>query len=121
MSYCRWSSDNWRSDVYVYAHYDGTWTTHVAGRKRVGEIPEAPSFAEPINDDWMRRYREHMDAVEAAEMVDIGLAHDGKTFKDAGPLECAATLLMLKATGYHVPPGVIEDLESEAADMAAST
>jgi hypothetical protein len=36
MSYCRWSCDDFRSDVYTYAHIDGTWTTHVAGQTRNG-------------------------------------------------------------------------------------
>lgn len=29
MSYCRWSSDNFKCDVYVYADVSGGWTTHV--------------------------------------------------------------------------------------------
>jgi len=41
MSYCRFSSSNWRSDVYVYEDVSGGWTTHVAGRRRlVQPIPE---------------------------------------------------------------------------------
>lgn len=44
MSYCRFSSMNWRSDVYVYEHVDGGWTTHVAGRRRwIQPIPELSS------------------------------------------------------------------------------
>lgn len=116
MSYCRWSSDNHRSDVYTYECIDGFWTTHVAGLKRVGEIPEHPSYSEPINDDWMRRAKVHRDAVEAAELVKIGLPHDGKTFKDTGPAECADTLKMLREAGYHVPSWAIEELEAEAAE-----
>lgn len=118
MSYCRWSSDNWRSDVYTYAHVDGTWTTHVASRKRIGELPEHPGWDEPIDNDWLRRAKAHSDAVSASELVPIGLPHDGKTFKDAGPLECAATLIMLRATGYHVPSYAIEELEAEAKEDA---
>ena len=41
MSYCRFSSMNWRSDVYVYEHVAGGFTTHVAGRRR---------FIQPIPD-----------------------------------------------------------------------
>jgi hypothetical protein len=118
MSYCRFSSDNWKSDVYVYAHVDGTWTTHVAGRKRVGELPEHPSWNEPIDDDWMRRAREHAAAVSAAEMVPIGLPHDGKTFKDGSPGECWATLVMLKTAGYHVPQYALDELYDEANEDA---
>jgi hypothetical protein len=34
MSYCRFSSDNWKSDVYVYEADEG-WVTHVAARRRM--------------------------------------------------------------------------------------
>lgn len=42
MSYCRWSSMNWRCDVYTYEDVMGGWTTHVAGRRRV--IPPIPDI-----------------------------------------------------------------------------
>jgi hypothetical protein len=37
MSYCRWSSLNWKCDLYVYDS-GGVWITHVAGRRRIGPI-----------------------------------------------------------------------------------
>lgn len=41
MSYCRFSSDNWKSDVYVYEDVGGGWTTHVAMRRRkIQPIPD---------------------------------------------------------------------------------
>lgn len=42
MSYCRWSSMNWRCDVYVYEDVGGGWTTHVAGRRRL--LPAIPDL-----------------------------------------------------------------------------
>ena len=42
MSYCRWSSMNYMSDVYVYADMAGGWTVHVAKNRRV--IPPIPSL-----------------------------------------------------------------------------
>lgn len=114
MSYCRWSSDNWKSDVYCYADVDGTWTTHVASRRRVGHIPEHPSWGDPIDDEWMHQANAHHDAVAASELVPIGLPHDGKTFKDGSPGACWATLVMLKAAGYHVPQYALDALYEEA-------
>lgn len=53
MSYCRFSSDNWRSDVYVYENVYGGWTTHVASRRRMfGPIPDLA-----ISDIAMRIHR----------------------------------------------------------------
>lgn len=34
MSYCRFSSNNFACDVYVYEDVAGGWTTHVAARKQ---------------------------------------------------------------------------------------
>jgi hypothetical protein len=55
-----------------------------------------------------------MDFLDTAERKEIGLPHDGETFKDDSPQECAATLRRLKSLGYCVPDGVIEELEAEA-------
>lgn len=118
MSYCRWSSDNWKSDVYTYACVDGTWTTHVAARKRVGELPDHPGFKPPHDEAFLRRHREYQAAVSAAELVPIGLPHDGKTFKDGSPGECWATLVMLRTAGYHVPQYALDELYDEAQEAA---
>lgn len=41
MSYCRFSSDNFMSDVYVYEDVSGGWTTHVAANcKLIPPIPD---------------------------------------------------------------------------------
>lgn len=37
MSYCRWSSDFFECDVYVYEDVAGGYTCHVAGRRRKAE------------------------------------------------------------------------------------
>ena len=45
MSYCRWSSDDFQSDVYVYEDCRGPWVVHVAGRRHVislSGLPEVP-------------------------------------------------------------------------------
>lgn len=42
MSYCRWSTDDGRSDVYVYHDIRGGWTTHVRG----GEDYNDPTSSE---------------------------------------------------------------------------
>lgn len=121
MSYCRWSSYGWKCDVYVYEDVSGGWTTRVAGRKRVAPDPcpeidweaiwrlpkeeQAAAFSA-----WRDAEREWLDR---AELVDIGLEFDGKSFNDPTPGACAATLSMLKRAGYVVPDEVIRELENE--------
>lgn len=122
MSYCRWSSDNWKSDVYTYHCVDGTWTTHVAGRRKIGHIPDDKwnDFISKKIDakEFARLHKIHMDAVGACEMVDIDLPHAGETFRDPDPSTCAATLERLRSIGYHVPQYAIDDLKQEASEIA---
>ena len=53
MSYCRWSSMNWRCEVYVYEDLCGGWTTHVASRRRV--VQPVPSLLFCRFGEWIRR------------------------------------------------------------------
>jgi hypothetical protein len=148
MSYCRWSSMNWGCDVYVYENVSGYWTTHVAGRRRIfPPIPDIgwrrmPSFgavwdkearAATYPSKWHRRcahafywlanlwHRLHMFNLGLIPLRTIGLPHDGETFNDAGPAECADTLESLSRAGYVVPQNVIKALREEAADAAGHT
>jgi hypothetical protein len=113
MSYCRWSSDDFQCDVYVYASDQG-YTTHVAGRR--------PAFAKPLPpladypDAWFVRHEVVRRMVEVAELVDIGLEHDGESFYDYTPDECAERLEYLRSCGYNVPQYAIDELREEAAE-----
>ena len=89
--------------------------THVAARKRVGEIPEVPNILTTPSDAWIKAYKEHMDAVEKAELVPIGLSEDGKTFNDPDLESFLETVKLLKNLGYHVPDYVIEEIHEEIA------
>jgi len=54
MSYCRWSSDNWMSDVYVYESCFDKFVIHVAGRRRA--IPPIPDLFGCRLAIWMHRF-----------------------------------------------------------------
>lgn len=54
MSYCRWSSMNWRCDAYVYEDCSGGFTTHVAGRRRV--IQPIPDLMGGRISMWLHRW-----------------------------------------------------------------
>lgn len=58
MSYCRWSSDHFECDVYVYANVSGAWTTHVAGRRFKHKVPDSVKAAYPNRSDpeWVDKY-----------------------------------------------------------------
>lgn len=126
MSYCRFSSADFDSDVYVYTSADG-WVTHVASTRiePIAEFP-APVDFEPREDEaaWARavidRQRKIHAILDASPATPIGLPHDGSHFLDASPGDCAGTLSMLAGAGYRVPDDVIEDLRAEQSDMDAT-
>lgn len=124
MSYCRWSSCDFDCDVYVYEDVHGGWTTHVASRRHViaEPLPEPVRLPRPFTNEqfnaWYARSQAASRAIDAAELVDIGLPHDGRTFNDPTPGECADRLEVLREMGYHVPQFPIDALREEAAEVA---
>lgn len=122
MSYCRWSSDDFDCDVYVYADVRGGWSTHVAGRRVVYKAPLPPEVALPARSDptydeafeaWFERHRKVKAMRDEADLVEIGLPHDGETFSDETPGLCADRLEYLRVLGYHVPQYAIDELRTE--------
>lgn len=116
MSYCRFSSDDFQCDVYVYADCTGGWTTHVAGRRHVFKEPLPADVSLENKEEWVKRYARVMELIDSAELVDIGLPFDGETFNDPTPGECADRLEILRAAGYNVPQYAIDQLRDEAFD-----
>jgi len=142
MSYCRFSSANWMSDVYVYEDVMGGWTTHVAGRKwRFPPIPDMPmSVLTWVKGEWNKKhkrvdyptwrhavcariigriwhfwhYRVHMASLHLIPLRDIDLAWAGEQFNDSTPSACADRLVILRLTGYTVPQHAIDALRDEA-------
>ena len=147
MSYCRFSSSNWRSDVYVYEHCYGGWVTHVAGSRRaIPPIPDIPihwmpsfggkwsmvdrkmtypsrwhRYAARIGFGvWALWHHLNMLSLAAIPLKSIGLPHDGESFSAETPGECADRLESLRALGYFVPQYAIDALREESR-IAAST
>ena len=120
MSYCRFSSDDFQCDVYVYEDCAGGWTTHVAGRRHVFKEPLPADVPLENKEAWVKRHARVMELIDSAELVDIGLQFDGETFNDPTPGECADRLEMLRAAGYNVPQYAIDQLRDEAADVRAA-
>ena len=127
MSYCRWSSDGFACDVYVYEHYSDGYVCHIAARKIVNldEAPHCPSWFDYPTDedgrlsddsinDFMLKHRAWMDWLsKSAIREDIGLEFDGKTFNHDSATSMANDLFILKQMGYQVPQYVIDALYEE--------
>jgi hypothetical protein len=114
VSYCRWSSNDFDCDVYVYAHVDGGWRTHVAARRHVVDRAGLPPVdGDDLDAAWFARLREVMRRMKGAPLEPIGLPHDGADFTDPTPGACADRLESLRALGYRVPQFAIDALREE--------
>lgn len=120
MSYCRWSDNDHMCDVYVYEDVAGGWTTHVAGRRVIYKeaLPEIVSFS--AGQAWWDRKDRVSEMFDKAERVDIGLPHDGESFSDDDPGECADRLESLREIGYLVPQYAIDALRAEQTESRAT-
>lgn len=110
MSYCRWSSDDWKCDLYCYHSICGNFITHVAGRKHVG-VPVNP-YKFPTKE-WSSFNLKQMEFLETAEMVNIGLPYDGASFSDPDLKSFLQRVNCLKEAGYHVPMWILESIEED--------
>ena len=114
MSYCRFSSDDFNSDVYCYEAVTGGFVIHVAHCRVVGDIPKAQHLlAKETMEEFFVAHRTQLNFLETAEREPIGLEYDGETFVEDGPQEAADRLESLLEAGYQVPQYAIDALREE--------
>ncbi len=115
MSYCRWSSDNWKSDIYCYEGVDDKIHIHVAASKREG-VPEANYDPNEPIEIYMEKLKVQSDYLKNCLLVPIGLELDGESFECFNKQEALGLLLHVRSRGYHVPEFAIECLKEEIED-----
>lgn len=121
MSYCRWSTDGFQCDLYVYEAEDGH-CIHVASSRWIERAPTipwkwagTPIIGKLVFKLYQRHYRKW---VETRTKVDIGLKYDGESFYCMTAGECAWKCESLKEMGYNVPQYVIDELYEESKEEA---
>ena len=110
MSYCRFSSDNWKSDIYCYEHCQGYYQIHIAKKRIKGTIPPL-QFEDNII--FLDSYRKQRKALDRAKREEIKLPHAGEDFSFLTPAETVNFLKELRKIGYHMPEHAIKALEEE--------
>lgn len=121
MSYCRFSSDDWQCDVYVWADVDGGWRTEVAGRRFVfNELADPVELPRPFTEAQFRAWYErsrHVTDMHGDESqgywLDLPVPKGGHSYWHATPAECADNLERLLAAGFNVPQYAIDELRGE--------
>lgn len=116
MSYCRFSSNDYQCDVYVYES-EGGWEIHVAGNRFAFKepLPEHIEWSQENAEVFFDRMRRVRSLVDEAERIEITLEHAGDSFTEGSAIECADRLEYLQRLGYVVPQYVIDELREEAA------
>lgn len=120
MSYCRFSSDNFQCDLYVYMSGDDQITIHVANaRPDMTGIPDNPYFryfkGEIEAADVSALHKEWTDAFDKVEYHEIGGRWDGADIK-CSIEEAVEYLKKMKEDGYKFPENVIDDLIEDMED-----
>lgn len=133
MSYCRFSTHNFKCDLYVYQHCGGYYSIHVAANKAWWHVPEF--MYSRLSMFLILRGWKKLNAVlwKLARPYDIAARwinawsprhyykseHAGKTYKTASAEEAVRILHKLRDAGFWFPDQVIEairedgDMESE--------
>lgn len=116
MSYCRFSTNDFQCDVYLYEDVMGGFTTHLAAiRVEYQEpLPEPMSLDADNVEAWLARHRKVMEMHKTAKKVRIDLPMAGETFNDETALDLLDRLLELRSIGYRFPLSVIEAVREEA-------
>lgn len=127
MSYCRWSSDDWQCDVYVWADVDGGYRTEVAGRRHTWDVelpsPVSLSVGEAGSDErsaWANAWVERSVAIQRLmddesnwHWTDLPVPEGGTSYWHDTAAECADNLERLREAGFNVPQSAIDSLRQE--------
>lgn len=119
MSYCRFSCNDYQSDVYVYEGSDGV-VIHVAASRFIvtEQLPDPVIVDDPADKEaigrWLDRNRIVNEVMDRSEREFIGLPHDGEDFCLQTLEEAADKLEELAEMGYRVPAGAIEEIRQDA-------
>ncbi|MEV6897481.1 hypothetical protein [Amycolatopsis sp. NPDC051372] len=116
MSYCRWSTDDFQCDLYIYEDARGGWTIHVAGNRvaYTQPLPEPIELTDTNFDEWWARHKLVGEMVDRADRVPIELPHAGEAFNELTAGAAADRVRELRNLGYHCPDRVEQSLREEA-------
>ncbi len=104
MSYCRWSSDDYNCDLYIYESVGDFWALHIASSRYIIK----PKVGE---------YNDREELYKDSNFEKIDLPHAGGNFEFGSPGECADFCEELKKLGYCFPDYVIPSLREEQEEM----
>lgn len=119
MSYCRWSTDSFRCDIYAYESVGDFWVVYVAGNRLPNDAPRE-IYPTDWNDKkqteaYFRAHKELSVYMEDCERLPIGGPCDCERFKLSNLHEFKAKMIELKEQGYCFPDSVLTEIDEEIA------
>lgn len=117
MALCRWSSMDFKCDVYLYEHVGGYWALHVAGMRIITPLPPVPHILQSTTEEFMAAYNARQRALETCKRERINHQFAGETFELPDIPAVIEKLELLRAEGFHFPDDVIPLLREELADL----
>lgn len=131
MAICRWSSDDYKCDLYIYHSVYGGIEVNIANSRYthdpsvLPEWPTAPEFpgreidqTSPAWLDYVQKFTERHKALKElmsdADLEPIGGPLDGRTFSFETPREVVQFLEeeVIPCGKYTFPEGLIDDLKN---------
>jgi len=110
VSYCRWSSMDFKCDLYVYESSDGV-VINVASNRVVEDLPPI-DFSSP--EKMVESYIQQMKSMDFVTHKAIGGPCDGDSWYGLTHKRAAEIVEMLGEAGYIFPETLIEDLLEDA-------
>lgn len=117
MSYCRFSSEDFSSDVYCIANAGGGYTIYVAGVRCIGDIPKLLPWEIMDEEYGLRkftdRFNEQLKFVESCPKEEIKLQYAGDSLNEPDAVSFLNRLEELRKLGYSIPDYVFEEIKDE--------
>jgi len=116
MSYCRFSSDYFNCDLYIYEDITGSYAMHIAGSRYI--FDRTPIKSTKTAEDFVDNHDYVMDALETADVVEIKLPYAGESFYFSELSQVIEKVKELQALGYVVPSNLVETLDAQAGSQS---
>lgn len=117
MAYCRWSSDNWNSDVYVFEHYNGLYCIMVRGSVYPKEFPVKPNAGEMGEEEYAQKLREYGKLLVEVKMEKFDMPLAGQTIELSSLPQLYEKLIWMQQSGYNVPQFALDTIFKEMKEM----
>ena len=111
MSYCRFSSDYFDCDLYVYEDFMGSYCIHIASSRYV--FDRTPLVSTKNVDDFVKNHMYVMEALKTAKTENIELPYSGESFYFSELKDALEKIKELKELGYIVHDSIISSIEEE--------